>query len=577
MERLRLSHSPEPSRHRSSSRGFPSSSTRNPATSPQVRHPLGLRESPITSSHQASSSIYPHSTTYSPERSSSRYYPPSATRYPAESSRDTRRSSSRDRGPSRGESSRGESSRGESSRGEPSRGESSRGTRHSHPRDRPSPSYDPPPRYKTLPSRDGRPPSPPPPPPPPSPPPSPPPGGPSPPESDSSDSSESEYEPAPSYRTQPTHEPRPPTALNLLERARGEAREILRQRARTEARNIRSFFQRDERNFQYLGIAGHGANSVAVKVKLRSRWFSRHSSRTFVVKRAIVAGIQRKLRNENRILRMLRGAKHIVQLYRTSGIRNPIDRARGRTVIMEWAPNGTLGNFITRLARSRDHQSNRMLHILFMCLVRMCIAMAFPPRQGRRARPQRETLPDSRAARERKTQLIHHDMHTHNILFGDVEPPGDGDHYVLPPLKLIDFEDAEVLSDPQRHNQAVQSNILSIGMIMRCIITGNTNMNAHAVPVRINVSGLNVTITSYANFPSNTYPDIDDDIKSLVVQCCAVNPQERPTLEDLYGRARSHLRNREYDYYRATPSAPYERKPWITRLVQEYILNADST
>ncbi|KAI1659715.1 kinase-like domain-containing protein [Daldinia decipiens] len=371
--------------------------------------------------------------------------------------------------------------------------------------------------------------------------------------------------------------PRPPTAFNILERAGAEARETLRRMSRTEARNIRSFFQTDERNFHYLDIVGHGANSVAVRVKLRSRWYSSHHSEIFVVKRAIVAGVQRKLRNENRILRMLRGAKHIIQLYRTfSSIRNPIDRARGRTVMMEWAPNGTLGNFIRRLARSRDHQSNRMLHMLFMCLVRMCIAMAYPPRQGRRARPRREAFPGSRAAQERKTQLIHYDMHTNNILFGDVERPGDNDHYVLPPLKLIDFEDAEVLSGQHRHNQAVQSNILSIGMIMRCIITGSTNMNAHAVPVRTNVSGLDVTITSFANFPSNLYPDIDDALKSLVVQCCAVNPQERPSLEHLYERAHSHLHNRQYDFYRDTPSAPYERTPWIRRLVQEYILDADN-
>ncbi|KAI0135051.1 hypothetical protein F4814DRAFT_454419 [Daldinia grandis] len=414
--------------------------------------------------------------------------------------------------------------------------------------------------------------------PPPPPPPSPPPrGGPSPPESDSSDSEQSDHEPASPYGAPPPRGSRPPTAFNLLEREQADNREILRQRSRTEGRNIRGFFQRDERNFQYLGIAGHGANSVAVKVKLRSRWFRRHYSQTFVVKRAIVAGVQRKLRSENRTLRLLRGAKHIVQLYRTSGIRNPIDRARGRTVIMEWIPNGTLGSFITRLARSRDHQSNRMLHILFMCLIRMCIAMAFPPRKGRRAMPLREVLPDSRAVRERKTQLVHYDMHTHNILFGDIEPPGDNDHYVLPPLKLIDFEDAEILSGSHRHNQAVQSNIFGIGMIMRCIIMGTTDMNARAAPVRITISGLNVTITSYANFPSATYGDIDGDLRALVIQCCAANPQERPTLEDLYARARGHLRNREYDYYRNTPTAHYERKPWMTRLVQQYILNADST
>ncbi|KAI8957577.1 hypothetical protein F5Y11DRAFT_339190, partial [Daldinia sp. FL1419] len=70
------------------------------------------------------------------------------------------------------------------------------------------------------------------------------------------------------------------------------------------------------------------------------------------------------------------------------------------------------------------------------------------------------------------------------------------------------------------------------------------------------------------------YPNLDPDLNSLVVQCCAFYPQDRPTMEDLHARARRLRWSRDWDHYRNAPFREYEKDAHIRRLLQKCILDA---
>ncbi|KAI0185731.1 hypothetical protein EV127DRAFT_194547 [Xylaria flabelliformis] len=117
------------------------------------------------------------------------------------------------------------------------------------------------------------------------------------------------------------------------------------------------------------------------------------------------------LRNEYEWLEMLRGAEHIVRLvpfadcsldlpgisngedtFEDSVAQNPTVR-RCPTFALEHIPNGTLFKFTERLQHEEQLIPNRMMWRIWLCMVRQCVAMAFPPQQtAANYRPERERI-----------------------------------------------------------------------------------------------------------------------------------------------------------------------------------------
>ncbi|KAI1100454.1 kinase-like domain-containing protein [Jackrogersella minutella] len=343
--------------------------------------------------------------------------------------------------------------------------------------------------------------------------------------------------------------------------------------AKQEHQYIKRYFERDTRNFKYEGILGYGATNVACKVKLRHRWW-RYSlpSETFVVKRAFVPDQDAILKNEHRIIKRHRGALHIVQPYELPRtIANPLDRAERYTILLEHLENGSLSDFISRKQLWGHELPNRMLFKMFMCLVRACMAMAWPPRAPRGRRVMREGIPDDPEERQNKEQLTHRDMHTGNILLGELDI-AHWEHITTPILKLIDFERAVIVEDPAVANPGVSRNILGIGKVMREIVTGNRYAYIRETTIRVN--GFPEEIRSFAHLPEDRYPNLDDELRTLIVQCCAADLDQRPTLEELYVRVRECIVARPSRVYPRYPLGQYETDRAIRRIARRLIFDA---
>ncbi|KAI0437402.1 hypothetical protein F4803DRAFT_556048 [Xylaria telfairii] len=184
------------------------------------------------------------------------------------------------------------------------------------------------------------------------------------------------------------------------------------------------------------------------------------------------------LRNEYRCLQMLAGAEHIVQLVpfadcslHLPGISDGEDTyydalesmadiqlaqdregetsARGATLTkqplsvrkcptfaLEYLPYGTLLQFVRRLEPHAQLIPNRVMWRIWLCMVRQCVAMAFPPQQSQG---------NHRAGRERfipNTEfftLTQNSSHMANFVFASESmlfPDSDHDPH-MPPVKYV--------------------------------------------------------------------------------------------------------------------------------------------
>ncbi|KAI1634878.1 hypothetical protein F4809DRAFT_491088 [Biscogniauxia mediterranea] len=110
-------------------------------------------------------------------------------------------------------------------------------------------------------------------------------------------------------------------------------------------------------------------------------------------------------------------------------------------IVLEAISGGTVQDFIAK--NEGKPVSQEILWILFLCLTRGCIAMAYPPYGGPGAPTRKEEIPPC----VEQSGLSHGDLHTGNIMFGD--PWEDDEHYGVNPFRLIDFGLAEWLEDPE--------------------------------------------------------------------------------------------------------------------------------
>ncbi|KAI1332718.1 hypothetical protein F5Y16DRAFT_123661 [Xylariaceae sp. FL0255] len=357
--------------------------------------------------------------------------------------------------------------------------------------------------------------------------------------------------------------------------ARRQARTL---RAQAEARRIRTQFKKHEW-FEFVKFVANGVSGFSCLMKLNfPKWHFWRQPQQFVFKRAVDVKTDQALKRENRALRRLRGSLHILQKFPLKKKWHFPLYSDGRPIIVtEWVPHGPLAAFRDRAIASGRSLPNRLLLRFFLCLLKFCIAMAWPPRGARGATPRTEKVPTSPIERALQTQFRHADMHLNNILIGALDA---SEHSNVPILKLIDFDRAHDVSGPLGHDLGVKWNIHDIGRIMRILIALRPGVAFGGAPVggkdmMLRINGINrVTNTKASDLTWPNYPDLDPDLASLVMWCMATDEADRPTIIELNASLTNLIADATPDKYATYPSGgKYETDDEIKKLVQEIVLN----
>ncbi|KAI0455902.1 hypothetical protein F5B21DRAFT_513708 [Xylaria acuta] len=325
--------------------------------------------------------------------------------------------------------------------------------------------------------------------------------------------------------------------------------------------------------------------------------------RRFVVKASSPTSAE-VVRRERNWTHRLRFARHIVKwLTLTPDPMAPGPGNEGFSLpyfFVEYLENGTLGQFqkrienVTTLTLPSGLEipfmlPNRLLWSIFLCLIRACVGMAWPP-DGL------DVVLEVPAPPEPLT-LAHMDMHNNNVMFGGIDEKEE-EHRIVPIAKLIDLGEAHerptgesrIPPDPSamnrydnvlhlatyrantgRRNQGIDKNIIDVGVLMAGLVA--------------NVPGF--VITCQRNMmDTSIHPYLDEDLRVLIQRCLAVDPENRPRLEELIelaGRDNSPFFRDEKYYKRdeglavmgaANPAEELETDDALNAIVQMYILNA---
>ncbi|KAI3322000.1 kinase-like protein [Xylariaceae sp. AK1471] len=381
---------------------------------------------------------------------------------------------------------------------------------------------------------------------------------------------------------------------------------------------VKTYFEnrRDARRFQYRRCLGWGGNGIA------AAWDVLDGNGT--PERAIV--VKSLFNDEENALQAERHARseHIVQLEFVNGEGlidnksksltsetgekrppdddddgggNPADTSRRRlpnarpppsTIILELLENGDLADFMIRVREHGEQVPNRVLWRFCLCLVRMCIGLAFPPSMfpelGNVPGPIKETVPEE--GQDLPMRIVHFDFDPRNVFVGKVL--GEGDHKITPILKLGDFGLAKHIADNQNDwyyermracgkrgffapeqfcadwdyietewdlvstheiagNYHWHTNVWGLGLVMECLITlcyplipPYPRMSSQFPP-----TGKVDYWTYGAHIATPDYDHVDKDIAGLIQRCQAHLPADRPQLKELEEFVERNLQ-REY-------------------------------
>ncbi|KAI0853477.1 hypothetical protein F5Y00DRAFT_270644 [Daldinia vernicosa] len=298
-----------------------------------------------------------------------------------------------------------------------------------------------------------------------------------------------------------------------------------------------------------------------------------------------------QLVNERIYLKMMQKAMHVVNL-----IEPPHDpfaktfpdvdpHGLKGWVFMEYLENGTLRQFTDNVYDLLDGPlPNRLLWRLFLCLIRACIAMSYPPHEGPIGGATERIRPDRRPRR-----IEHGDMHDENVMFGPMIPDGGIEHALTPILKLIDFGSVEEFPDEDEFVERGESrNVFHMGVLMCLLISQDSDETTLVTDGGIaeyngelDMGEGQPSITVAAGFlcpdnPDNEdYSHIDSFLLDLVLQCTACRWQDRPRLVDLEILAYQGVTERTPQAYaEAGLNAEAESDENIRRIIQDMIFNA---
>ncbi|KAI1090326.1 hypothetical protein F5B19DRAFT_494488 [Rostrohypoxylon terebratum] len=354
--------------------------------------------------------------------------------------------------------------------------------------------------------------------------------------------------------------------------------------------NVKEKIQRviraNEPRFKFEKFLGDADNGVAVVMR---EVLGDGKERRFVLKTVADPEQQSSmLEAEIKYLHQLRYAAHICRTVSFGG--NPwylfnVPWKTGPFYTMEYIPFGTLEQFYKRVWKDNQVLPNRVLWSIFLCVIRSCIGMAYPPKgpdiELERVRPDEEM-----------SGICHYDMLDGNFMFGDIAggPEWVQEHDKFPPLKIIDFgraiEDPELYAVPPDEediyddqfdvplglpnfrveglrNRANDDNIRDAGVLMARLVSGKTFIGSDEAQAR-------ATIVNKA-----IRPDLEYDLRFMIIRCLAVDPRNRPQLEEFQTWIDNGVFNRPADHYGpAGQGSGPESDESIQRMVQMYMLNA---
>ncbi|KAH9904882.1 hypothetical protein F4778DRAFT_789586 [Xylariomycetidae sp. FL2044] len=237
---------------------------------------------------------------------------------------------------------------------------------------------------------------------------------------------------------------------------------------------------------------------------------------------------------------------------------------------------------------------NRLLWPLFACLIRACVAIAWPPTEPQMQQMGEEDDDDEEVPGDSEPRrIVHNDVHQENIMFGPLEPPVRG-RTDVPVSKIIDFgnmsemppcapvlpvdragvrkfdekldekiygraSNSQLSKGPR--NQATEKNVLDIGCVMVHVIKG--------VPWASPSECRQFMLDEHA-----TTASLDPELRMLIRRCIAVDPANRPSLESLTQWA-------EYCRFNKTaaedyPGSDVETDEYLRRVIQTCVLDADT-
>ncbi|KAI1413496.1 kinase-like protein [Hypoxylon sp. FL1857] len=146
---------------------------------------------------------------------------------------------------------------------------------------------------------------------------------------------------------------------------------------------------------------------------------------------------------------------------------------RADFMFLEYVPGGNLANFINRLNNKQPERStripNRVLWQLWLCLVRACVGMKYPPRKFHPNRPKASNSGNAQqdllevvpplSKRWRAKNIVHFDIDPSNIFIGNIDNEDyeqhdrlEYEHNFVPRLKLADFGLAQDIK-PHKRNE----------------------------------------------------------------------------------------------------------------------------
>ncbi|KAI1303506.1 hypothetical protein F5Y03DRAFT_407240 [Xylaria venustula] len=299
--------------------------------------------------------------------------------------------------------------------------------------------------------------------------------------------------------------------------------------------------------------------------------------------------------NEKMMLRYLRWAKHVVTpieipndplARRFRGI--PSHRMKEDTwLYVEWLENGTISKLIDRAAENGFQFPNRLLWRFFLCLLRMCIAMGWPPVKPEGKNPQ----PVTEVVNGRPYGgVLHHDMHEGNIMIGDLILQESGcEHTLSPILKLIDLGSMKRVPDTPKHQrEAIRDNIFDIGVIMLAFIALDCDLIGSVYASEADATLYQITDRGDPVFTNGSillindedggrpYPWLDTGLRRLVCACLATDPSHRPSMEVLVNITTSCVSGRDEAFYASRGRDPRtESDQAITTFLSDLVFDAE--
>ncbi|KAJ0117223.1 hypothetical protein J7T55_003633 [Diaporthe amygdali] len=312
----------------------------------------------------------------------------------------------------------------------------------------------------------------------------------------------------------------------------------------------------DIRLIKVLGTGGQGMVSLW-EINNRRIW------KRVVIKSTVAEG--GVLQREKMMTLNVKRARHTVQLLRFNGdIMQPKNDGSDETqdiqrwqqadnsleiLCLEYMKNGDVLHFLMRVGSLGMYVPNKVLWRIFTCLVKACVAMAYPPRHSKNLAYEdcwsdppglddiEESLPNGPddAIKYLAYDLVHFDL--------------DGQNEV-PVFKVGDFGLARPASDPANHAH----NIWHIGILMHMIATQSlwTMPPAAIGPVNDHVAMAEMfpSPLEFKDFDRNpvrpfyTYglwlsnknslnSELDVYLMMVLVRCLAADPEDRPSLREL--------------------------------------------